>query len=127
MRTLYIVGGAMGVGKTTTCRLLCERLENSALLDGDWLWDLHPFRVTDVTKRLVCDNIVAVLNNFLACPELENIVFCWVLHRQDILDGLLSRLHTAGWNVRRISLTCTEPALRARLEKDVCAGLRRPT
>ena len=126
MRTLYIVGGAMGVGKTTTCRLLCERLENSALLDGDWLWDLHPFRVTDVTKRLVCDNIVAVLNNFLACSELENIVFCWVLHRQDILDGLLSRLHTAGWNVRRISLTCTEPALRARLEKDVRAGLRRP-
>ena len=126
MRTLYIVGGAMGVGKTTTCRLLCERLENSALLDGDCLWDLHPFRVTDVTKRLVCDNIVAVLNNFLACSELENIVFCWVLHRQDILDGLLSRLHTAGWNVRRISLTCTEPALRARLEKDVRAGLRRP-
>ena len=74
MRTLYIVGGAMGVGKTTTCRLLCERLENSALLDGDWLWALHPFRVTDVTKRLVCDNIVAVLNNFLACSELENIV-----------------------------------------------------
>ena len=65
MRTLYIVGGAMGVGKTTTCRLLCERLENSALLDGDWLWDLHPFRVTDVTKRLVCDAC------FLICDEMD--------------------------------------------------------
>lgn len=25
-----------------------------------------------------------------------------MLHRQEVLDGLLSRLHTAGWTVRRI-------------------------
>lgn len=42
MKTLYVVGGAMGAGKTTTCRLLRDRLDNSVLLDGDWLWDIHP-------------------------------------------------------------------------------------
>ena len=100
--------------------------DNSVLLDGDWLWDMHPFCVNDVTKKLVTDNIVAVLNNFLSCPALDNVVFCWVLHRQEVLDGLLSRLHTAGWTVRRISLVCTPEALRARLARDVAAGLRQP-
>ena len=27
MKTLYVVGGAMGAGKTTTCRLLRDRLD----------------------------------------------------------------------------------------------------
>ena len=40
MKTLYLIGGPMGVGKTTAGRLLRDRLPHSVFLDGDWCWDM---------------------------------------------------------------------------------------
>ena len=40
MKTLYLVGGPMGVGKTSVCQLLKRRLDRCAFLDGDWCWDM---------------------------------------------------------------------------------------
>ena len=51
MKNLYIIGGTMGVGKTTTCQILKQKLKNSVFLDGDWCWDMNPFKVTDETKK----------------------------------------------------------------------------
>ena len=34
MKRLYLIGGPMGVGKTTVCRALQRRLERSVFLDG---------------------------------------------------------------------------------------------
>jgi broad-specificity NMP kinase len=126
MRTLYIVGGTMGVGKTTVCKILADDLPNSVFLDGDWCWDLHPFRVTDETKRMVMDNIVTCLASFLACPGIDNVVFCWVMHEQSIIDEILSRLDLDDVRVVTVSLTCDEKTLRDRLRLDVDAGLREP-
>ena len=125
MKTLYLIGGTMGVGKTTACRELQKLLPGSVFLDGDWCWDMHPFAVTPETKAVVMDNICACLNNFLKCPAFEHVIFCWVMHRQDILDDLLSRLDTAACRVRRISLVCTPGTLAQRLEGDIQKGLRR--
>ena len=57
----------MGVGKTTTCRILRDRLDKCVFLDGDWCWDMHPFVVNAETKAMVLDNICHLLNNFLQC------------------------------------------------------------
>ncbi len=57
----------MGVGKTTSCRILKTKLPFSVFLDGDWCWDSHPFVVTEETKRMVVDNICYLLNNFIKC------------------------------------------------------------
>ena len=114
----------MGVGKSTVCRILRDRLDSCAFLDGDWCWDMHPFRVTESTRAMVLDNICHVLGNFLACPELQNVVFCWVLHEQEIIDGILRRLPLEQVQVRCISLVCGEAELRPRLQKDVAAGVR---
>ena len=115
MKTLYLVGGAMGVGKTTVCQILKRQLPNAVFLDGDWCWDADPFQVTEETMAMVNDNICYLLNNFLRCSAYENVIFCWVMHQQEIIDGILSRLHTHGCRIKKISLTCTPEALRARL------------
>ena len=67
MKTVYLIGGAMGVGKTTVSQQLKKELTNSVFLDGDWCWDADPFQVTDETKAMVMDNICYLLNNFLHC------------------------------------------------------------
>lgn len=125
-KTLYLVGGAMGVGKTAACQKVKTLLPHSVFLDGDWCWDAHPFLVTKETRAMVMDNITHLLNNFLHCSAYENVIFCWVMDRQAILDDLLSRLDTSSCRVCLISLLCDEGTLTARLEEDIAAGCRTP-
>lgn len=124
MKKLYMIDGTMGVGKTSACQILKQKLDNSVFLDGDWCWDMHPFQVTQETKKMVLENIAFLLNNFIQCSAYENIIFCWVMHEQDIIDDILSRLDTAGCQIRSISFVCSQEALRARLQKDVNMGIR---
>lgn len=56
-KKLVIVNGAMGVGKTTTCKELSKKLQNSVWLDGDWCWMINPFVVNEENKRMVINNI----------------------------------------------------------------------
>ncbi|MBE6037782.1 MAG: nucleotide kinase [Anaerofustis stercorihominis] len=124
MKNIYLIGGAMGVGKTTACRELKRKLDKSVFLDGDWCWDMDPFVVTEETKKMVTDNICYLLNNFIKCSEYENIIFCWVMHEQYIIDDILGRLNTNGCNVRCISLICGADSLAERLKKDIQKGIR---
>lgn len=123
-KILYLIGGTMGVGKTAVSRELKLLLDGCVFLDGDWCWDMYPFVVNDATKAMVLDNICACLGNFLQCPQIRNIVFCWVMHEQGIIDEILSRLDLTACTVRSVSLTCTEAELRRRLQKDIDAGVR---
>lgn len=126
MKTLYLIGGPMGVGKTTACKALKQLLPRAVMLDGDWCWDADPFVVTAETKAMVEDNICHLLNNFLACSAYENIIFCWVMDLPEIAASLLARLHTDGCRVVQLSLVCSQEALAERLERDIAAGLRQP-
>lgn len=114
----------MGVGKSTVCRLLKEKLPNSVYLDGDWCWDASPFVVTEETKEMVMQNICFLLNQFIRCSIYDHILFAWVMHEQSIIDDLLRRLKTEGCRVLSLSLMCDEKTLKARLAEDVRRGLR---
>ena len=124
MKTVYLIGGTMGVGKTTVSQILKKKLPNAVFLDGDWCWDASPFRVTEETKAMVMDNICHLLNNFIHCSAYEHIIFCWVMHEQRIIDDILTRLDVFHCNIRNISLVCDAESLKARLEKDISSGLR---
>ena len=124
MKNLYMIGGTMGVGKTTVCQLLKHDLPNSVFLDGDWCWDASPFQVTDETKTMVTNNICYLLNNFLKCSVYENIIFCWVMHEQSIIDFILKKLDVQNCDVKCISLVADEKTLCERLSKDVERGIR---
>lgn len=114
----------MGVGKTSTCGILKTKLPDSVFLDGDWCWDMHPFQVNTETKKMVLENIAFLLNNFIRCTAYKNIIFCWVMHEQSIMDDILSRLDTKDCQVHAISLTCSREALKQRLQKDVDKKIR---
>ena len=116
----------MGIGKTTVCQHLKKELFNSVFLDGDWCWDASPFQVTDETKCVVMDNITHVLNNFIRCSAYENIIFCWVMHEQSIIDAILEKLDLSDCRVRSISLIAGEKAVRERIASDIAKGIRTP-
>lgn len=126
MKTLYLIGGTMGVGKTTVCRELKNQLQRSVFLDGDWCWDMNPFVVTKETKAMVLDNITTLLGNFLRCSAYDHVIFSWVMHQQSIIDSILERLDLTEVRVIPISLICSREVLLQRLYRDVEAGVRQP-
>lgn len=119
MKTIYLIGGTMGVGKTTVCQQLKQDLFNSVFLDGDWCWDANPFQVNEETKAMVIDNICYLLNNFLHCSAYENVIFCWVMHQQSIIDSIIEKLDLKNCDVKCISLIADEINLRDRLKADI--------
>jgi len=119
MKKLIVINGTMGVGKTSTCNKLNEALPKSVFLDGDWCWNMNPFVVTDETKEMVTDNISYLLNSYINCSEFENIIFCWVIHREEILEEIITKLDNVDYELHFITLICSEEKLRSRLVKDV--------
>ncbi len=119
MKNLIFINGTMGAGKTATCKELLKHLPHAVFLDGDNLWDMHPFIVNEETKAMVMDNITHTLNNFLACSEYENIIFCWVMHRESITTDLLAGIHESYDHFYKFTLTLNEETLKKRIARDV--------
>lgn len=124
MKRLILINGAMGVGKSAVSRCIQRLLPACALLDGDWCWNVYPFSVTEESKRRVIDHIVTVLSGYLGCADVENIVFCWVMQRREIAEGILARLPLGNAAVARFTLTASPETVAARLRGDIAAGLR---
>lgn len=110
MKRLLFVSGPMGCGKTSVCRRLLHRLAPAVYLDGDWCWMMEPFTVTEETRALVQRNICFQLNQFLRCTAYDTVIFCWVMHRQSIVEELLAGLDAPPFAFTHISLTPPAPS-----------------
>ena len=126
MNVLYLIGGTMGVGKTTAAEALRARLPDSLWLDGDWCWMMKPFDPTDAMKKMVMDNITDVMTRFLK-SERQAVIFSWVMHQQAIIDELLRRWPTQNYKIVAVSLVAPEDELerRMRIRGDSEAAIER--
>jgi len=126
MKKLILIGGPMGSGKTTVSKILNQKLPNAVFLDGDWCWKMDPFVVNETNKRMVMNNIQFMLNSFIENPNIEHIIFCWVMDEQSIIDEILSKLDLNAVKVVPVSLLPSIQKLTSNIQKDVTAGIREP-
>lgn len=126
MKTLVLLGGPMGVGKTATARRLQKLLAPCVWLEGDWCWQMEPFDPSPANREMVLQNIQFLLRAFLQNPSWEYVLFSWVLHEQGILDRLREDLAGLEFAWRPFSLVCSPQALYQRLEGDIQEGRRTP-
>jgi cytidylate kinase len=124
MKKLILINGTMGVGKSTVCKLLLKQLQPSVYLDGDWCWNMNPFVVSPENKAMVMDNITHLLNSFLNNSGYEYVIFCWVIHQEEIFQQILEPVSKNKFDLFKISLICSEAALKKRLEADIENGIR---
>ncbi|WP_432667674.1 AAA family ATPase [Wukongibacter baidiensis] len=108
----------MGIGKSSTCKELNKRVDRSVWLDGDWCWMMNPWIVNEENKKMVEDNIVFLLKNFLANSNFEYVIFNWVIHREEIFKRILDRLENYKFQLYKITLSCSEKALIKRMKDD---------
>ena len=115
MKTLLMVNGPPGVGKTSVCQELNKKLQQSVWLDGDWCWMINPFVVTEENKDMVEDNITHLLRNFLNNSSCQSLIFSWVIPREEIFAILLNRLEDLEFRVVKVTLVCSEDVLKQRM------------
>ena len=128
MKKLIMISGTMGAGKTSVCIELQKFLPENVFLDGDWGWKAEPFVVNDETKEMVMKNIAFLLAQFLSCSAYQNVIFCWVMDHQEIIDELIARVEEQTeepFEVHGFTLTLTPEALKERIGKDIESGLRK--
>lgn len=118
VKNLVVIGGTMGVGKSTTCRELLNQLDKVVWLDGDWCWMMHPWQVTTETRAMVERNIIVLLRNFLSCSAYDTVLFDWVLDRQSTAAAILTGLRDLEFHLTSVSLTCSPEELQKRLAQD---------
>ncbi|HVE62411.1 MAG TPA: hypothetical protein VNB94_01225 [Mycobacteriales bacterium] len=115
---VLVVSGVMGVGKTSVTEavgdLLAERDLPSAMIDLDWLGQLHPMPPDDpFAHGVIADNLAAVWPSFaargvkyLALARLVTAETQWSRYRAAIPDG----------DFTLVRLVAPIPAVEARLD-----------
>ena len=113
MPKLIIVNGAPCVGKSAVANLIFPQLPNSAFLDGDDVWRINPFEVTEQTKAIVEKNIPFVLRSYLEAGY-EHVLLAWVMHRQEIIDLVVDELSDLHFELHVFTLVAEESVLQDR-------------
>lgn len=117
---IYIIGGAMGTGKTCVAEQLKKSLYNPVVIDGDNLWNSSAVSFGDVQKRLVIKNIHSVINNCIETKAYSNIIFTWVMHNESIIKEVLGGLKLdENCCVSTFTLTARRDVLKKRLSSDI--------
>ena len=116
MKKLILINGTMGVGKTSVSQELFRLLAPSAFLDGDWCWNMNPFAVNAENKQMVIKNIGSLLRSYLKNSSLTYVIFCWVMHREEIIEQVLSQLEGLEFEACLFTLLCSPEVLEKRLK-----------
>lgn len=117
-KKLIFINGTMGVGKSTICKALHQKIDHSVWLDGDWCWMMHPWEFSAENKNMVIDNITHMLNNFLKNSSFKVVIFSWIMHQEEICATILNNLHTKNYELTKITLIADEKTLSSRMQKD---------
>ena len=116
-KKLILISGSPCVGKTAVGTRLFESYDNSAYLDGDWCWCVHPFSVEDSRLRNGDKSMSFVLSNYLD-SNFEYVVFTSVvLTDARIREGILNGITSDNYRIISFTLTCSEETLKKRHDK----------
>lgn len=116
-KKLILISGSPCVGKTAVGTRLFESYDNSAYLDGDWCWCVHPFSVTDPRLRSGDKSMSFVLSNYLD-SGFEHVFFTSVvLTDPQIRERILNGITAQGYRTIGFTLTCSPETLKKRHDK----------
>ena len=114
---LILISGSPCVGKTVVGTRLFESYDNSAYLDGDWCWCVHPFSVQDGRLRNGDRAMSFVLSNYLESGFDRVFFTSVVLTDPRIRERIVSGITAGGYDLIGFTLTCSDETLKARHDR----------
>ena len=126
MKDFIVINGVMGAGKSTVCKALQPMLPRCGFIEGDccWTWRRD---LSAAAREMVLYNIAFLADSYLACPDYDSVLLCWVIPDDAIFDQILWKMRKKELcRVHRFTLLPGRQALRRRLERDILDGRREP-
>jgi len=121
---VIILNGPMGVGKTTVGTRIAEKVPGTALIDGDWCMDIHPFVGNRETKEMAIDNILHMIGNYQKCSVCEMVVLVWLMDEAWVHERLAEGIQALGLGACEYTLICSEEQLRRQWAEDTTCPWR---
>ena len=116
-KKLILISGSPCVGKTAVGTRLFESYDNSAYLDGDWCWCVHPFSVADSRLRNGDRSMSFVLSNYLDSDFAYVFFTSVVLTDPQIRENILKGITAKDYETIAFTLTCSEETLKKRHDR----------
>ena len=114
MQKLIIITGSPCVGKTAAADSLFESYENSAYCNGDWMWCVNPFSITDPRLRNGDKNMSFTLSTYLN-SNFDYVIFdSVVVIGEEVRKNILDDITAEGYEVIAFTLKCSEETLAER-------------
>lgn len=118
---IVLLGGAPGVGKSTTARELLRFAASGPVfvqwVEVDALWSHQPWRVDEATVAMLHANLKAVMSN-AAAAAVEVLIVTWVF-QDSAMQDLLRRLAPDSSHISTVQLRLGEESWRQRFTADV--------
>lgn len=120
MKKLILIQGPNGVGKSTLCKHLHQKLMNSSLVEPEWCRMINPFYFDDEINSLTISNMTHLLRSYLSCSSVEYVIFNYGFHgpRKKIYDQVMDNLKDLEYKFIPITITCNEEENIRRMIKD---------
>ena len=115
---VIIINGPMGVGKTAAGKAVADRVPGTALIDGDWCMDIHPFVGNHETRMMAADNILHLIGNYGKCSVCGMVVLVWLMDDPGVLRFITDGIARMGMEARCVTLTCSRESLAERWKND---------
>lgn len=120
MKKLIFVCGPNGIGKTTICKEIVQRLDNSAYVDSDACRCINPFVLEDDTIPTISQNISDLILNYFNCPRVQTVIFSYGFHgrRREVFAKVIERISAFQHHFLPCLLWCSEEENIQRMHRD---------
>lgn len=114
---IIIINGSIGVGKTSVSWALNQQLDQSVMLDGDYLGAVHPFEIYDKKRTAYLYRTLAHLIQFHLENGYQDFIINYVFEQAEELQRLLDALAPLNQNIHCFWLSCTLEEQQERIRK----------